>query len=87
MTEYTVTSSSTNYAAEVVEVRGLHTLPGLDNLVGIHINGYQALVSKDTSVGDKLLVFPAECQISEAFAREHNLSGNMRSSTRRSLRG
>ena len=73
MTEYTMTSNSTNYAAEVVEVRGLHTLPGLDNLVGIHINGYQALVSKDTSVGDKLLVFPAECQISEDFARAHNL--------------
>lgn len=73
MTEYAMTSNSTNYAAEVIEVQALRTLPGLDNLVGISINGYQALVSKDTQVGDKLLVFPAECQISEAFAREHNL--------------
>lgn len=58
MAEYTVTSSSTNYAAEVIEVRALRTLPGLDNLVGISINGYQALVSKDTQVGDKLWCSP-----------------------------
>lgn len=73
MAEYSMTSSSTNYAAEVIEVHNTHALAGLDNLVGITVNGYQALVSKDVQVGDVLLVFPAETQLSEAFAREHNL--------------
>ena len=72
MAEYALTGSA-NYAAEVIEVRGLHALPGLDNLVGITVNGYQALVSKDVQVGDHLLVFPAESQIDETFARTHNL--------------
>ena len=71
-TSFTLTGSA-NYAAEVIRVFETQPLVGLDNLVGITVNGYQALVPKETKVGDTLLVFPAECQISEPFAREHNL--------------
>lgn len=61
------------YAAEVVEVKNLITLEGLDNLVGLAHNGYTALVSKSTRVGDVLVVFPAEAQLSHEFVSANNL--------------
>lgn len=62
-----------NYAAQVVRVSMLTTLPELDNLRGLPVGGYQALVSKDTQVGDLLVVFPAECQLSHKFVSANNL--------------
>lgn len=64
------------YAAEVIEVTNLVTLDGLDNLVGLSVNGYTALVPKSTQVGDRLVVFPAEAQLSEDFVRANNLSAS-----------
>lgn len=65
-----------NYAAEVVEVKTLIDLKGLDNLKGLPVGGHTALVSKDTQIGDHLLVFPAESQLSEQFAQDNNLFSN-----------
>lgn len=65
--------NSPNYAAQIVRVHTLVTLPGLDNLLGFPIGGYQALVSKDIQVGDLMVVFPAESQLSDAFVSAHNL--------------
>ncbi len=64
---------SVNYCATVVKVKKLVPLEGLDNLVALPLFGYQALVSKDTSVGTYGIVFPAECQLSEEFTRLNNL--------------
>jgi hypothetical protein len=62
------------YAAEVVRVTTLTPLAGLDNLVGLPVNGYTALVPRaSTAVGDLLVVFPAEAQLSPAFASANNL--------------
>lgn len=72
MTEFTLAGNA-NYAARIVEVRNLSTLEGLDNLVGLPIDGYQALVSKDTKVGDVLVVFPAESQIEDWFLHKFSL--------------
>lgn len=73
MTTFTVDENSTNYAAQVIEVKAITTLANLDNLVGISTGGFQALVPKTTQVGDVLVVFPAESQLSEAFASANNL--------------
>lgn len=64
------------YAAEVVRVTQLVPLEGLDNLVGLSVNGYTALVPKSTQVGDLLVVFPAEAQLSHDFAARNNLYSN-----------
>lgn len=65
--------NQTEYAAEVVRVERLVELEGLDNLVGLAVNGYTALVSRSTQVGDVLVVFPAEAQLSHEFVRANNL--------------
>lgn len=62
-----------NYSATIIEVKEVHTLEGLDNLVSISAFGYQALVSKDTKPGDIGVLFTAESQLSEEFARMNNL--------------
>lgn len=62
-----------NYAATVIRVPVLVTLPGLDNLVGIPALGHQALTQKDVEVGDLRVAFTAETQLSEEYACENNL--------------
>lgn len=65
-------TGETNYAAQVVRVHKFE-LPGLDNLRGIKVGGYTALISKDVPDGSLLAVFPAESQLSEGFASRNNL--------------
>lgn len=72
MTTYEVRGNP-NYAAEVIEVKSLVPLANCDNVVGLPWGGYQAIVSKDIKVGDILVVFPAESQLSDAYASENNL--------------
>lgn len=61
------------YAAQVIEVTTLVQYETLDNLLGVPVNGMTALVPKSTRVGDVLLAIPAGAQMSEEFARSHNL--------------
>lgn len=72
MTEFTLAGNA-NYGARIIEVKNIIDLEGLDNLRGVPIDGYQALVSKDVQVGDILVVFPAESQIEHWFAHKFNL--------------
>ena len=62
-----------NYAAVVVRVNTIIPLEGCDNVVAIPALGYRAIVGKDTEVGDMLVVFPAETQLSERYAMVNNL--------------
>lgn len=62
-----------NYAATVVVVRHINELPGMDNVVGVPFMGYQAIVSKDTKVGDIGVLFTAETQLSDQYAAVNNL--------------
>lgn len=70
-----------NYAATVVTIQEITPLEedkrtgqqACDNVVGVTIFGFQAIVGKDTKVGDRGLIFPAECQLSDEFCRENNL--------------
>ena len=62
-----------NYAAFIYEVTQTHPLDGLDNLVGVNVGGYQALVPKTTKPGDRFVAVVAGTQISETFASALNL--------------
>ena len=62
-----------NYAAQIVEVRQINELENSDNLVGVPLLGMQAIVSKDTEIGTVGVVFVAETQLSEEYAKENNL--------------
>lgn len=62
-----------NYAAKIIAAPEPRRLDGLDNLVALDVDGYQALVSKDITAGTRLVMFPAESQLSESFARARNL--------------
>lgn len=66
-------NGSPNYAARVLRVNDLVELPGLDNLRGVSVDGFMALVSKDTPVGSLVVAFVAESQLSDEFLSAHNL--------------
>ena len=62
-----------NYAATIFRVPATLKLDGLDNLVAVPVFGYQALTQKDRQVGDLVVAFTAETQLSEEFASANNL--------------
>ena len=62
-----------NYAAFIYEVAQTHPLDGLDNLVGVNVGGYQALVPKTTKPGDRFVAVVAGTQIGASYAMLLNL--------------
>lgn len=64
---------NSNYAATIVQVDRLVELANCDNVQAFPVLGYNAIVSKETQVGDTLVVFTAETQLSEEFLRANNL--------------
>lgn len=62
-----------NYAAVVTTIKNIIPLEGCDNVVGTSLFGFQAIVGKDTQVGDVGIVFPAETQLSEKYCSSNNL--------------
>lgn len=62
-----------NYAATVVALTRIVPLDNCDNVVGTPLLGFQAIVGKDSQVGDIGIVFTAETQLSEEYARLNNL--------------
>jgi hypothetical protein len=64
---------NSNYAAVVVQIKAVNELENCDYVVGTPLLGFQAIVGKDTKVGDIGIVFPAETQLSHEFASYNNL--------------
>ncbi|MFD3594308.1 RNA ligase family protein [Nocardia sp. NPDC058640] len=62
-----------NYACVVVKLAAVNPLDGCDNIAGAPVLGYQAIVGKDRAAGDLGVVFTAETQLSEEFARVNSL--------------
>lgn len=70
-----------NYAATVVSVEELRKLTAneeaqqqhCDNVVGLQVNGLQAIVSKDTAYGTIGILFSPETQLSEDYVKNNNL--------------
>lgn len=67
------TPENANYAATVVAITSITPLDNCDNVVGTPILGFQAIVGKETQVGDIGIVFPAEAQLSGEYTRINNL--------------
>ncbi|MGH3953526.1 MAG: RNA ligase family protein [Mycobacterium sp.] len=68
------TPVNVNYAATIVRVPEPLTVLGLDKLVAIPMFGYQVLTQKDgIKAGDLRVLFVAESQLSEEYARLNNL--------------
>lgn len=65
---------SVNYAATIIKVPATVDLPGLDNLVGVPVFGFQALTQRaGVQHGDLRVLFVAGTQLSEEYARWNNL--------------
>lgn len=62
-----------NYCATVVEIKSIIPLENCENVVATPIFGFQAIVSKNTKVGDIGIVFTAETQLSDEFCYNNNL--------------
>lgn len=62
-----------NYAAVVVAITHIIPLDNCDNVVATPLVGFQAIVGKDTQVGQLGIVFTAETQLSDEYVRRNNL--------------
>jgi hypothetical protein len=63
-------TKNANYCGTIIKVHNLLPLEGSDNLLGLPIFGYQAIVSKDVKIGQLGVVFTAECQLSEDYTKK-----------------
>lgn len=64
---------NSNYCATIVKIHNLINLENCDNVVGFPVFGYQAIVGKDSKIGQLGVLFTAETQLSENFCKENNL--------------
>lgn len=64
---------NSNYCATVVKIKNIVPLENCDNVVGTTIFGFQAIVNKETEVGEIGIVFPAETQLSYDYCYNNNL--------------
>lgn len=65
--------ANVNYAAQLVRIPNMATLPGLDNLRGASVLGHQALISKDHEVGELMIAVTAETALSLEMAYHNDL--------------
>lgn len=65
---------SVNYAATIIKVPATVDLPGLDNLVGVPVFGFQALTQRaGVQHGDLRVLFVAGTQLDAEYASQNNL--------------
>jgi hypothetical protein len=62
-----------NYCATIVKVKAIVPLQNCDNVVATNFFGFQAIVNKETQVGDYGILLPAEVQLSDDFCKNNNL--------------
>jgi hypothetical protein len=71
MSKFKVTNK--NYACSVVEITNLRKHTNADRLQVTTIYGNNVICGLDTKLGDKVLYFPLECQLSQEFAANNDL--------------
>lgn len=62
-----------NYCATVTTIKHLIPLENCDNVVHSNFFGDLVIVSKDSKIGDKGILFPVETQLSKQFLSNNNL--------------
>ncbi|MCK9272928.1 hypothetical protein M0P65_05265 [Candidatus Gracilibacteria bacterium] len=63
------------YNAIVTRITNVDSHPNADRLKVSLISGYNVIVGLDTKVGDKVVLFPPDGQLSEEYAEKNNLVG------------
>lgn len=62
-----------NYCATIVEIKSIVPLENCDNVVSTPIFGFNAIVNKETKVGDVGVLFTTETELSDEFCFMNNL--------------
>lgn len=62
-----------NYCCTATKITNIVPFENCANLVGAKVCGCQVIVSKESSIGDKGLFFPLECELSKDFLSNNNL--------------
>jgi hypothetical protein len=70
---FKIYDDSRNYTAQIVRLRNVQQLDGLDNLVGASIQGNLALITKDYPLDELYIYFPSGCVLSKDFISKNNL--------------
>lgn len=66
-------NANPNYLASIEKITEVFPIEGADRLVRTVIGGFDMVVSKDMEVGDYVVYFPVETQISDKFLSRNNL--------------
>jgi len=66
-------SEHRNYAARPITVKEVKPHPNADRLKIAVVNGEDVIVDLSVNVGDKVVLFPIECKISQLFLTENSL--------------
>ena len=69
----TIKEDSKNYACTVVEIKEIFPIENADNIVRTVINSNNVVISKDVTVGSKMLYFCSGTKLSEMFCYHNNL--------------
>lgn len=62
-----------NYLATICKIENLYPIENADRLVRTVVNGFDMVVSKETQIGDIVVYFPCESQISRDYLSANNL--------------
>lgn len=68
-----LTFKNENYSAQIVRVTKFNQLENCDNVLGVPMFGYQAIVSKKTKEGELMVLFTAETKLSKDYCYHNNL--------------
>jgi len=69
----TINENSKNYACSVVEIKDVFPIEGADNIVRTIVNGNNVVISKDVTLGSKMLYFCSGTKLSADFCKINNL--------------
>src|SRR5690606_1176368 len=76
-----------SYAAVVSKVSAILPIEGMDRIAMAKVNGFSTVVGKDVNVGDLVIFFPPETQLSHEFASSNNLYRNAELNSDKSKKG
>lgn len=61
------------YKAVVIQANDIQPHPNADKLAILHYNGTQFVISKNLPIGQTVVLFPTDGQLSDSFCKYNNL--------------
>lgn len=68
-----ILKGSENYVATVVTINNLHPIEGADKIQRTVVLGNNVIVSKDVSIGDRMIYFVSGTKLNAEFCKYNNL--------------